>query len=438
MSQGTPEGASQPPIGLFTSQKRDDWARMRELLRSDKTNAENFQEIENTLFCICLDDSSPANDQEMSQLTFIGNGHNRYYDRNFQMVSFANGQVCVNAEHTWADALIVSDLFDHINETADELMKKSIVASSSLPDELLPKRLSWVMSATTGEGLEKAKEHYFQLRDSIDICCYKFNAFGKSQISKNFGLSPDAFIQMAMQLAHLRLHGKIVLTYESSHTRRFFHGRTEAVRSASSQSTAFAKAMDALALDDRDTKKYLLQQACESHVNTIKQNMAGQGFDRHLLMLKILSIYTKKPLPEIYRDKVIPPCVSLCRPAPPSMCNFAFTDPFFQAWMLDFELSTSQTPSQRGSGGGFGPVAAKGQVEGVVLVPLMLCSLILHCRYGVSYLVKENYLYFHISSWKASGKPAEAFGRSPSPPFISPSQPHRHHHPNSFIFVHLQ
>jgi hypothetical protein len=25
--------------------------------------------------------------------------------------------------------------------------------------------------------------------------------------------------------------------------------------------------------------------------------------------------------------------------------------------------------------------------------------------------VKENYLYFHISSWKASGKSAEAFGR---------------------------
>jgi hypothetical protein len=305
MAQGTPEGAAQPPIGLFTSQRRDDWARMRQNLKADKTNAENFQEIENTLFCVCLDDSSPANDQEMSQLTFIGNGHNRYYDRNFQMISYANGQMCVNAEHTWADALIVSDLFDHINETADEMMKTSAAASESLSEELTPKRLSWVMSATTGEGLERAKEHYIRLRDSIDLCAYKFNAFGKSSISKAFGLSPDAFIQMAMQLAHLRLHKKVVLTYESSHTRRFWHGRTECVRSASSKSTAFAKAMDALVQsDDRDTKKYLLQQACEAHVNTIKQNMAGQGFDRHLLMLKVISINQKMPLPEIYRDKV--------------------------------------------------------------------------------------------------------------------------------------
>lgn len=330
---------------------------MRQQLIADKTNADSFNEIENTLFCVCLDDSSPANDQEMSQLTFIGNGHNRYYDRNFMMVSFANGQTCVNSEHTWADALIVSDLFDHINETADEIMKKAVAPSKSLPEELVPKRLCWVMSATTGEGLEKAKQHYTALRDSIDICAYKFNAFGKTAISKNFGLSPDAFIQMAMQLAHLRLHRKVVLTYESSHTRRFWHGRTEAVRSASSQSTAFAKAMDALNHDDRDTKKYLLQQACEAHVNTIKQNMAGQGFDRHMLMLKVISMHQKLPLPEIYRDKVPYCSVGSIAPNP---FPLTLPSPLQQAWMMEFELSTSQTPSQRGSGGGFGPVAPEG------------------------------------------------------------------------------
>ena len=52
ISQGTPESARQPPIGLFTSQKRDDWARMREQLKADKTNLDSFQEIENTLFCV--------------------------------------------------------------------------------------------------------------------------------------------------------------------------------------------------------------------------------------------------------------------------------------------------------------------------------------------------------------------------------------------------
>ena len=73
-------------------------------------------------------------------------------------------------------------------------------------------------------------------------------------------------MSLLLQLAHLRLHKKVVLTYESSHTRRFWHGRTEAVRSASPQSTAFAKAMDTFASDDRDSKKYLLQQGVFSHL----------------------------------------------------------------------------------------------------------------------------------------------------------------------------
>jgi hypothetical protein len=43
--------------------------------------------------------------------------------------------------------------------------------------------------------------------------------------------------------------------------------------------------------------------------------------------------------------------------------------------------------------------------------PSLLILLTLIGSYGVSYLVKENYLYFHITSWKASGKSTEAFGR---------------------------
>ena len=45
-------------------------------------------------------------------------------------------------------------------------------------------------------------------------------------------MSPDAYIQMALQLAYYKdSAGKFALTYESSMTRLFLHGRTETVRS---------------------------------------------------------------------------------------------------------------------------------------------------------------------------------------------------------------
>jgi len=40
-------------------------------------------------------------------------------------------------------------------------------------------------------------------------------------------VSPDGYVQMAFQLAYYTMYDKLVLTYESAHTRQFAHGRTE-------------------------------------------------------------------------------------------------------------------------------------------------------------------------------------------------------------------
>lgn len=55
--------------------------------------------------------------------------------------------------------------------------------------------------------------------------------------------SPDAFIQMALQLAWYRTRGTVTATYETALTRLFHHGRTETIRSLSSDSQAFVLAM---------------------------------------------------------------------------------------------------------------------------------------------------------------------------------------------------
>ncbi|KAK6320125.1 hypothetical protein J4Q44_G00092320 [Coregonus suidteri] len=56
--------------------------------------------------------------------------------------------------------------------------------------------------------------------------------------------SPDAFIQLALHLAQFRDKGEFCLTYEASMTRMFCEGRTETVRSCTSESTAFVRAME--------------------------------------------------------------------------------------------------------------------------------------------------------------------------------------------------
>ena len=56
-------------------------------------------------------------------------------------------------------------------------------------------------------------------------------------------LSPDAFIQMAIQLTYYRLYNKIGATYESAQTKKYAFGRTETGRSVTMDSAAWVYAM---------------------------------------------------------------------------------------------------------------------------------------------------------------------------------------------------
>jgi carnitine O-acetyltransferase len=69
-----------------------------------------------------------------------------------------------------------------------------------------------------------------------------FPHYGKVFI-KRCGMVPDFFVQQAIQLAYYRVHKKITATYETGHTRLFFHGRTETIKATTEDSVAFTKAM---------------------------------------------------------------------------------------------------------------------------------------------------------------------------------------------------
>ena len=196
--------------------------------------------------------------------------------------------------------------------------------------------------------------------------------FGKREI-KGFHVSPDAFLQMALQLAYYRdSNGSLALTYEASMMRLFKHGRTETVRSLTKESSAFVKAMYNADLENEKIRiklQEILLIACTRHQKSYIDAMTGHGVDRHLFALYVVAM------------------------------GMSEESPFLKAALSQsWRLSTSQTPYKQTdvwdifppelaqhacSGGGFGPVADDG--------------------YGCSYLVAgEDQFYFHISSKKSS------------------------------------
>ncbi|XP_019326437.1 PREDICTED: carnitine O-palmitoyltransferase 1, muscle isoform, partial [Aptenodytes forsteri] len=159
------------------------------------------------------------------------------------------------------------------------------------PDTLLapPQRLQWDIPQECRATIEGSYHLAKALADDVDFCCFQFSDFGKGLIKK-CRTSPDAFIQISLQLAHFRDKGCFCLTYEASMTRLFREGRTETVRSCTAESTAFVRSMGD-ARQTRAERQQLFKLAAEKHQHMYRMAMTGAGIDRHLFCLYVVSRY---------------------------------------------------------------------------------------------------------------------------------------------------
>ncbi|NWY94087.1 CPT1B palmitoyltransferase, partial [Loxia curvirostra] len=237
-----------------------------------------------------------------------------------------------------------------------------------------PQRLQWDIPPEGVAAIEASLRVARALAEDVDFCCFLFSTFGKGLI-KRCRTSPDAFIQIALQLAHFRDKGSFCLTYEASMTRLFREGRTETVRSCTSESTAFVRSM-------ADS-----QRSRAAHGGA-REGTAGY---KGALPPTLVSLHVES-------HSGVPWGTAGC-PGVQRVTPQVLSEPW--------RLSTSQTPQQQlkmfdfekfpdhvSSGGGFGPVADDG--------------------YGVSYIISgENLITFHVSSKFSSPETdSQRFGRN--------------------------
>lgn len=226
-------------------------------------------------------------------------------------------------------------------------------------------RLVWDLGENALKSIATAeKEVKAAISDlHLNISCH--DAYGKGFI-KSCKVSPDAYIQMALQLAFYRDQRRFGLTYESSMTRLFRGGRTETIRSCSLASTEFVLAMDNPKSTHND-RQGLLEAAARTHSESSKRAMIGQGFDRHLFALYVVSRGIGR------EAKVLSKALSMPWDLSTSQLPQRQTPPGTWPAYTDNDLKYL-SPS-----GGFGPVSDTG--------------------YGVSYMVAgEGAIFFHVTS----------------------------------------
>ncbi|KAI8615629.1 acyltransferase ChoActase/COT/CPT [Chytriomyces sp. MP71] len=323
----------QPPIGLLTAEHRDTWATEHEYLeRLSPENENSFRLIETALFNISLDEFvvgplNPSRDVLAKYLFHNFNGSNRWFDKSISICVSADGNAGCNGEHSPLDALVAAYGLENAVFFKETRM-------SSGDEQVAPiKRITWVADSKVEEFLAKARVFIKNLIADSDVKLHDCKALGSDFIKKQVGASPDAVVQMALQVTYYRIHKRLPGVYETASTRKYLFGRTETCRSLSSASAAFVRGFEDPSLPPA-LKLDLLRAACKSHVEYIGKASNGFGVDRHLLGLRLV--------------------------AKPGETFEIFTDPLF-ARSQHWDLSTSALNSTKNMlGSGFGTVYPDG------------------------------------------------------------------------------
>lgn len=288
-------------VGVLTSENRVAWAEAREMLLHDQQNKEALNCIQKTLFGVCLDEGTKSG-LELERNYWHSDGKNRFFDKSFQFIVMEDGLAGLNGEHSgvdgspaWRMTEFVLNWEEHLQSHPQHEANQRQGASVDEPLEVRFK-----LNDELKARIVKAEARLKRASSEVDLQALYFNKFGKKAI-KSWKLSPDAFCQMAMQLAVHSLTGETYPTYESAQTRKFLCGRTETVRSVSAESIAFVNAMSRTDLKAEE-KVELLRRACVRHTATNQEACEGLGIDRHLLGLRLMTVESGIEEPSLFKD----------------------------------------------------------------------------------------------------------------------------------------
>ena len=293
-----------------------------------------------------------------------------------QIIVCSDGTAGINFEHSSIDGhtalRFVSDVFAETVVCFAQSITKTIYGGDRVPSVLKapvrraasilgedckpvldtrPKRIDIELPASIIDKICHAETSHGDDLVSTETRVLEFKKFGKTYITSN-QMSPDSFVQMAILLAYYRLYGKVVCQYEPVLTKRFLHGRTEAMRSATPKAATFCEAWCSH-FTTSEQKIAALIAAASEHSSLVKECASGKGGERHLFALKCISESKNLPLPYFFKSE------------PWTALNHTI-------------LSTSNcgNPSLRHFG--FGPVVPDG--------------------FGIGYIIKDHALHFSISS----------------------------------------
>lgn len=285
MKAGAEPPAPDSSVGHLTTMARAEWAATRQsLIARHPRNADSLDTIETALFCVSLEDFAPSDTQAACDELLYGDRGNRWFDKAVTFIVFADGRAGINVEHCELDGTTILSFTDAVLGTPPEEHSHQSGARTQGPPS--PEPITFHLNDTLRSQVRSAAKAFAQYGENTATSTVSFEDFG-AEAAKALGVSPDAFVQVAYQLAHQRAKGHLGATYESIATRQYRHGRTEAMRVVTPEMQTFVTAMDNPAADT-ESRRTAFRAAAEKHVSRAKACQAGEVPEQHLWELELI------------------------------------------------------------------------------------------------------------------------------------------------------
>jgi carnitine O-acetyltransferase len=289
-----------PPVGVLTTDRRRTWARVRDqLVRGPATARESMRTVESAILVLVLE-RGPAPPQarsvEGARMSLHGDACGRWFDKSIQLVVAENGVAGICMEHAGFDGSTLLRFAEYLVAHEDWRATGRAAPRPARP----PVELVFPFADTVRRAIERSRQAAAELVRRTDLAVLDFPHFGRQALA-GLRVSPDAFVQMAFQLTHFTLRGESSSTYESVSTKRFLHGRTEAMRSVSPESVAFVQSLRG-SREASQAGPQLLRAAIANHATTVARCRDGRGVDRHLLGLRRM-LAPGEEVPDLFADE---------------------------------------------------------------------------------------------------------------------------------------
>ncbi|KAL5966776.1 Carnitine O-palmitoyltransferase 1 liver isoform [Taenia solium] len=284
------EGDGPYSPAVLTTLSRDEWQKNRSDYFTYGISNASLIEVEKAICLVYLaTDSSMKHYQAKGKL---------WVDKSVNFCVLPNADVSIHVDWSSMDPSFFAGVLERLRVAETEAMYDPATGDAVYLEEAdhecdNPLPLNWHCFDEMVPIYDRALQLCQKARKSFEFSSLNFTAFGRSCVKFDWCLCTDGFIQAALHATQFRLTGRLALCAEYVPCRLFVNGRSETLRSLTTEMEDFVRCFGGLHTDKPTNASKalecleLLKKACERHAFLLKHAMTGKGIDRHLLALSI-------------------------------------------------------------------------------------------------------------------------------------------------------